>query len=235
VVAFEEVQSKERSMSAEAARSVCKIYEGDAVAPRLAQLGLQERYFSEAATIGHEKRSRCLPVHPASFGGQTMWAETLAALRTQCLDLNANWEIDRTRGYETVFNGRRRLSVAVVGGNHNTGEHAFDPPKTARPRGPITTNRVLQNHQLVFQLDGISDPTTAEDNSCVTWFFLMNARNDKLYSELSFPIVMGNRQRISQWAERILFTPLNLVGAVTPLDPDDAPDAQSNISVTRKK
>lgn len=223
-------------MQTQAVLPRCTIHQGEAARNRLAQLGLKEAYFSEAAATGHDMRTRCLPVHPTSYGGQIMWAETLGALRTRCMDLNDDWEIGRTRGYETVFNGRRRLAVAVVGGNPNTGVQAFEAPMTARPRGPVTKIRVERNMrgQLEFQLEGIPESATVSDDNCATWFFLMNARNDKLYSELSLPIVMGERQRISRWAERILFTPLDLVGAVSPIEPDETSDERAPVNVTRK-
>jgi hypothetical protein len=212
----------------------CQVYEGESTHRRLTQFGLKETYFSEAARTGHDRRSRCLPVHPASFGGQVMWAETLAALRTRCLDLNDGWEMGRSRGYETAFNGKHRLAIAVVGGNQNTGERAFEQPMTARPRGPITKSRVEHNmRQLELPLEGLSGKDAVPEEDCATWFFLVNARGDKLYSELSLPIIMGNRQRVSQWAERILFTTLTLVGAITPIEPDETPE-QAQINVTRK-
>jgi hypothetical protein len=214
--------------------SRCKIYEGAAAHQRLAQFGLKAKYFAEAATAGHDKRSQVLAVHPAAFGGWTMWGETLAALRTRCLDLNQSWEIGR--GYETILNAPRHLAMAVVGGDVNTGVQGFKPPKTARPRGPETESRVDQNrNQLTLAFEGFVDAEDDTNAKWSTWFFMLNARDKKLYSELSLPIAMGDSQRISQWAERILFTPLNLAGAITPITPVNSSQGQAHVSVTRKQ
>ena len=59
--------------------SSCKVHQGAGAHRRLAELGLKMAYFAKAATAGHGKKSQVLPVHPAAFGGWTMWGETRVA------------------------------------------------------------------------------------------------------------------------------------------------------------
>jgi hypothetical protein len=203
----------------------CVVYEGDDAVVRLSHLGLRFEHFIAAQTRGHEQRARCLPVHPKTYPGQVMWAETTAELRTQLLALDGGWKIGSTKNYETTFQAEQRIAIAVLGGDVNTGVIGFRHPKAARGRGPVTSKRIRQNllAQYTLPLEGVTDPTEATDEDCNTWFFLINARMDILYSELSLAITIGEDSRIGQWSERILLPEVPMVGAVTPIAPDDEP------------
>lgn len=215
----------------------CKIYEGAEATQRLHEMGLREKYFHDAATRGNDRRSRCLPVHPRAYAGQVMWAETVGEIRTQLLDLGQDWEIGRLNNYDTVYSSSRQISIAVVGGDVNTGERAFEHPMTARRRGPVTASRIKTNIKGQLSLiEGL--PSTDEkitEEQCLTWFFMLNARNNHLYGELSLPVSMGGKKRVSAWAERIILPPLALVGAVTPVEPSESkPSSRRLIKVERK-
>jgi len=211
------------------------VYEGEDAVRRLRELGLRVEQLIAAETRGHEQRVRCLPVHPKTYPGQVMWAETTAELRTQALALDAGWILGSTRNYETVFHPEKRVAIAVLGGDANTGIRGSALPKAARGRGPVTSKRILKNltGQFSLPLEGVPDvmPT---DEDCRTWFFLINARMDVLYSELSFALTMGEDSRIGLWSERILLPPVPMVGAVTPIGPDDDDDEPPAVHVDRK-
>jgi hypothetical protein len=236
VVTFEEAEHQEEPVQPELESGACKVYEGASAAVRLAQMGLRESYFHDAALYGHERRERCLPVHPKSYKGQVMWAETIGEIRTQLLDRNDDWRIGRKGNYDTVYNISRQIAIAVVGGDPNTGERTFEHPMTARPRGPVTEQRVMRNRrgQLAIPFKGLPSGEEPNEEQCATWFFLLNARSDSLFCELSLPLSMGRKQRISVWAERILFAPLRLVGAVTPFEPDETYEEAPRVHVERK-
>ena len=162
-----------------------------------------------------------------------MWAETTRQLRAQLIAQQKGWKPGRSSNYETVVQLDRRMAIAVVGGDGFTGEAGYPDPSTARRRGPVTSERVARNRagQLTFSIPGIHEPALSDDE-CETWFFLMNARNDTLFSELSLPVSMGKNRRISEWAKRVLMPPLPLSGVVTPVAPqdEDGPD----VTVKRK-
>jgi hypothetical protein len=213
----------------------CKVYEGDDALRRLAEMGLRAEFLTDSATRGNERRARCTPHHPRSYPGQVMWAETLAALRIKLLDRREKWKIGNKQNYETVFHGGHCVAIAVVGGDDNTGVRGPVHPMTARPRGPVTNKRVRHNLAVgQLPLPGVPIPEAKPitDEDCITWFFLINARENKLYGELSLPIV-GSRKRITNWAERIILSPLELVGAVTPIEQHEGSDERT-IHVGRK-
>lgn len=209
------------------------VFEGDRARIRLAELGLRFEYFSDAVTRGDELRQRCMPVHPRTYAGQVMWAETVAELRTQLLSLQESWEIGSSRNYETVFSGRRRIAIAVVGGNVYTGINDVIRPKSARSRGPVTSSRIAHNEgQYALELEGITVPVES-DEECITWLFLVNARQNQLFSELSLATSMGQDGRLGRWVQRILLPPIPLSGAVTPIEPPED-DQPSSVHVERR-
>lgn len=211
------------------------VHEGNDAVQRLAQMGLRPHYFEAAIRHGHERASRCLPVHPKTYPGQVMWAETVGELRTQLFDLNQRWAGGQTSNYETSYHPERGIAIAVVGGDSNTGVRGLDPPKTARKRGPVTARRISRNvrGQAPFDLPELADPPQA-DELCDTWFFMLKARNEVMYSELSLPVSMGTDSRVSRWAERIILPPTALTGiAITPIDDDGSDDAPT-VHVDRK-
>jgi hypothetical protein len=163
-----------------------------------------------------------------------MWAETLGELRTQLLDINQGWNIGRTGNYETAFHAPKGIALAVVGGDANTGVQGFSAPKAARRRGPLTAKRIRRNvlGQATFDLPEFADPP--EDETCETWFFLLNSRQETMYSEISFPVSIGEDEKIGRWAERILFPSVPLVGAVTPVESPEDTDEPPSVHVGRK-
>jgi hypothetical protein len=211
------------------------VLDGDEAAARLADFGLRPVFFTRAQMRGDEQRSRCLPVHPRTFPGQVMWAETTAALRSELLRLDLGWQLGSSRNYENVFNPGLRMAISVLGGDLSTGVAGARAPKAAHPRGPVTSLRISQNFadQYVLPLEGI-DPPVLTDQGCRTWFFLINARDDMLYSELSLANDVGADRRIGGWSERILLPPVPMPGAVTPLQPRDEDDEPAAVHVGRR-
>jgi hypothetical protein len=163
-----------------------------------------------------------------------MWAETVAELRTQLLDLNQGWDLGRTDNYETAFHPRHGVAIAVVGGDANTGERGFENPKAARRRGPVTAKRIRRNvgGQQVFDLPEFKD-APKDDELCEMWTFLLNARKNSMYRELSIATSIGADGRFGGWRERIIMPPLALTGVVvTPVDDDG--DEPPRVHVERK-
>ncbi|WP_337062215.1 hypothetical protein [Kineococcus sp. G2] len=212
-----------------------RVFSGEDADRELASRDLRAGLFLSALQEGNDRRAACTAMHPKTYPGQKMWAETLAALRALCIGESRGWEIGSTGNYETVFSPKQRIAIAVVGSDPFTGVKGFRDPCVTRARGPKTTKRVIQNRQgqLLFDLPSIADTEDITDENCDTWFFLSNAREGKLYSELSLP-VGGETARINQWAMRILFTPLTLDHAVTPVAPDFQESEVPEIKVGRR-
>jgi hypothetical protein len=205
------------------------VHAGATAEARLADFGLVPDHFVSAQQRGHERRLECGPSHPKTFPGQVMWAETVAALRQRLLETGEGWQIGRTRNYETVFRTDRRIAIAVVGGDAATGVDGPEPPKAARRRGPVTWERIAHNNQLELPITlpppRVAPGAVGDDEACDTWFFLLNARGDALYSELSMPDGLGIDRRSVTWLERILLPAIPVVGAVTPVESDGDDEA----------
>ncbi|GIF08090.1 hypothetical protein [Actinoplanes siamensis] len=199
------------------------IHEGEGAIVRLAGMGVRVNHFDAAVRRGHDLSSRVSDVHPRTHKGQVMWAETVAELRTQLLDINQGWDIGQTDNYETVYNPERGIAIAVVGGDANCGERAFGQPKAARRRGPVTEKRIRRNvlGQQMFDLPEFKDPPR-DDEQCDTWFLLLNARNNRMYLELSLATSLGSDSRFGLWKERIILPYISLEGVVVdPTEPDE--------------
>jgi hypothetical protein len=161
-----------------------------------------------------------------------MWAETVAELRTQLLTLNDGWDMGYSNNYETSFHAVRSIAIAVVGGDSNSGEQTFSFPKAARKRGPVTARRVQRNAlgQLAFDLPEFKEHPPEDDELGETWFYLLNARNNAMYRELSLATSLGPDSKFGIWRERILMPQLPLTGVVvTPVEPDDGQPPQVHV------
>ena len=213
------------------------VHSGAAATARLADFGLLPEHFVNAQQHGHTRRLECTATHPKTFPGQVMWAETVAALRQQLLETGDGWEIGRTRNYETVFRTDRRIAIAVVGGDAATGVDGPEQPKAARRRGPVTWERIAYNNQLELPITlptpRVAVDAAGDDEGCNTWFFLLNARGDQLYSELSMADGLGIDRRSVTWLERILLPGIPVVGAVTPVE-SDSDDEAAALHVDRR-
>lgn len=203
----------------------CKVYRDEEATRRLAAMGLRMSYFEAAVMHGHDRASRVTPIHPRTYAGWVMWAETVMGLRTQLLDTGTDWAVGNTNHCETSYHLRQGVAIAVVGGDSNTGEQTFRHPKAARKRGPVTEKRIGRNVMGQTVLDLPEFQELEDDEQCELWLFLMNARKNSMYSELSLPMSLGGDGRIGLWRERILMQSIPLSGAVvTPYDLGDGDD-----------
>lgn len=203
---------------------------------RLSELGLRAEELRNAVSRGDEMRRRCSPLHPKTYPGQVMWAETVEALRRQVIPGRGDWTPDSTNNYETVFSTESNISIAIVGGDGNTGVVGFQDPSFRRKRGPLTRRRVQRNlaSQATLPLAEFEVDELPDSEKVNTWFLLVHARSERLYQELSLPITLDEESRVTRWAERILLEPLDREGAVTPIpDIDDIHEVPS-VNVSRR-
>lgn len=213
-----------------------RLYEGLDADRRLAELSLRAEYLRNALARGDELRRQCSPLHPRTYPGQVMWAETVAELRRQLIPSSGDWACGSINNYETVFSSRSEIAIAVVGGDSYTGVRGFEDPSVQRKRGPVTRKRVQRNlvAQATLPFLGPDIKDLADEERASTWFLLVHARSGRLYQELSLPVSMDEDSRVTRWAERILLEPLDRDGAVTPVpDFDDSVEVPS-VNVTRR-
>lgn len=203
-------------------------YIGAAADARLLELGLNPGQLVAAIRRGDEARRAASPLAPRTFPGQAMWAGCVAGLRENLLPLGSGWRPDSGRNFETATNDGLGIAIAVVGGDSRTGRAGLPYAATARPRGPISLDRVSRNRELPEPLPGFR--VAASDVR--TWFLLVRGSASVIRAELSLPTNWARDSIVDQWAERILLPEIEAVGAITP-DGDDVPSAPV-VNISRK-
>ncbi|MBC6469097.1 hypothetical protein [Actinomadura alba] len=199
----------------------------------LKALGLTVEIIHRAIEKGDIARRRVdRPVYPVSYPGVTMWATTLAALRQELLKIRQGWKIGKTGNYETVYSEERKIAFAVVAGDSLTGVDGKRDPKLKRKKGPKTRDRIERNAkyiQTALSLPELEEEEgVTDDEACETWFIMVRASKDKIYIEVSRPIEAGDGN-VDDWSPRHLVEPLQISGAIAPIDPygdDDDDDGE---------
>jgi hypothetical protein len=198
---------------------------------RLLAFGMTLDVISKSIEVGDTARRRVMqPVYPKTFAGVTMWAETLSEWRRQMLKRRVNYEIGRTRGYETLYSVEREAAFTVVAGDSFTGIDGSRDPKLKRAKGVITSQRVALNKQkstfLGVQLALIPTPdkNLPPDEACDTWFLIVRPTKTEIRLELSRPVRIDGDNIVSGYDERILLPPVQISGAIEPITPDDLED-----------
>lgn len=214
------------------------VYQGPAADARLALMGLTSTQLLAAVSRGDEKRKECGPLHPKTFPGQVMWAETTEALRRQLIPTRRGWTPGSLDNYETVYSRETGIGIVVAGGDAFTGVDGFQSPSFNRRKGPLTQLRLQRNQALRLQpsFEGMEEDEAVE-NAVQTWFLLCNARERKLFVELSLPTIASADGKPSVWPERILLEPLDSAEGVTPVIVDGPSGAGElpNVVVERRQ
>jgi hypothetical protein len=186
-------------------------------------------------SVGDSARRRVmLPVYPATYPGTVMWAETLAEWRRQLRKRSREYDIGRSRGYETVFSAERQVAFTVVAGDSLTGVDGARAPRLTRPKGVVTKERVDRNREAATGLvqlalipeEGEKKPPA--DELCDTWFLIVYAAKGEVRIELSLPVELDGDSIVSEYYERILLPPVPISGAITPMTPEDEEDDDGN-------
>jgi len=202
----------------------------------LAPLGLSEEIIFRCVSVGNDARQQVDSTYfPRNYPGITMWAHTIACLRRELVKLQAGWRIGQSGNYETVYSEERRLAIAVVAGDANTGIKGETDPKLKRRRGPKTTQRVSLNklfEQMALDVDfRLPTDDLPADEACRTWFLLLHPTAEEIQVELSLAADIGEDGLVSHWIRRILIEPIAISGAVAPVQPDeDEDDGESMVS-----
>ena len=212
-------------MSLSEAPRPSRIVSIDEAPARLRFLGLTVEMLQRSIEVGDSKRLLVSqPVYPSTYPGVTMWAETLAELRRQCLKLQDGWDIGATENYATVYSTGRSVAIAVVAGDAAVGKDTFRDPRLTRKKGKKTTERVHRNARQIYiqgELFPAAEPDLPPDEACRTWFLIIHPTKKEVRIELSCPLSMSDDGIVSGWQERILLPAVPISGAIAPIAPDD--------------
>ena len=185
-----------------------------AVAQRLQELELTHGVLANAVTVAYQKSSNCTSLHPKAYRGFALWAETIGNLRA----LLPEWQSKDDGNYDLTVSPNGQIAIAVATGDDSTGI-ADLIPLTQSSKGPRTVEAVAANqNQLRFEfrfpdawIPPLYDPARVESRA--TWILLIHQTDTTVRAELSLPLRLDPKNRVSGWSERILlslvdYTPL---------------------------
>lgn len=206
----------------------CLVFQEDATADRLAELGLTEEVLLQSVTIAQGFAARCTDNHPRIYAGLVMWAETLKAARDLLRPLG--WHKQETGTYERFINEAGTVGIAVASGTEGVGI-AYLTPSNKSPKGRNTVEAVETNCTMDLFPDLPAVKIGDEEADCETWVLLhyFDARSGERRVELSRPREIAKDGRISRWFERIILPPLSLDNDFAEIDSPDLPDVDFDI------
>lgn len=200
------------------------------IEPSLAKLGLDMKILQEAVKCGQAARNTATRHDPPNAGGLLAYIHTVRALRDYLVP--QGWVSCSTDNFALTVNPQTSIAVAVAGGDEDTGR-SEGSPRTRNAKGQRTA-RVIANNQLDLFND--TTPASAIDDEeadpvCQTWVLLYHADEREVRAELSLPIAMDDRGRVSGWRVRHILSAIPLDPTPAPINPDYGP----NLDITVKR
>jgi len=187
---------------------------------RLQTLGLSEAQVDEAVSRGLSARQSTDRLHPPSFPGVYQWAATHHGFRDETA--GAGWKPNDEANFSTTVSPDGATAVTVATGDQFTGTRGPRQPSTKYPRGSQTQLAIKTNRGT---LPLFNDPlhVEASDPSRVTWVLLVHTDHQRgeVRYELSCPEAQDADGRVTSWAERIIFPPLEIKAEQLPGDDDE--------------
>jgi hypothetical protein len=178
------------------------VFTGAGAQARLQQLGLPgAEPLLDALGDGCAAASTTTTLHPVSYAGQRVWAETVAGVRYLLGD--HGWQDVHIKGVDLTVHYGTGVAIIVTSGDSATGLEAHTP-QVKYERGDVV--RILVNGELDTLFTG------ARETPWVVYFFLHHVEAERCRSELSRPNHIGPGGRVSSWAERVLLPEITFDG-----------------------
>lgn len=195
------------------------------IADRLTELQLAETDLRDCVLYGESQRDACTPNDPRTVPGIFAWAGVVRMLREK--HLPKGWKATEKNGLPVIVDATKTIAIAVKSGDENTGCVADGiSPKTKRAVGGAAAAAIAQNqHQLRLDLKYSSSETAKRNLGCATWFLLRRRHRNMVFAELSLPEWIGSDDRVEEWTERIILSPISLdpQSGALPNGPDGGP------------
>jgi hypothetical protein len=195
------------------------------VVDALAVLGVPYEVLRDALLAGEIERDACTPHDPAGTPGYNAWSRCVRTLRDRLCPEPYNWEARDDNNLPLVMNVERRLAIVVASGDKATGQFGdgIGIPTTKYPMGPIVIEAVEENRRQ-FDLPFPDQKKPARPSRTTTYVLLRHRIRETLYAELSLPYVLGDDNRVDEWAERNILEPLTLDAPPSPTGDTDTGD-----------
>jgi hypothetical protein len=195
---------------------------------RLRRLGLTETIIREAIRAGELERASCTSLNPRPYPGVAAWSWTVATFRQQTIP--QGWRIEDKNNLPLTIDPVRHTAIVITSGSAATG----DPkrmPTTKYPKGRMTAGQVKINQRQLTLLfaDKPKLVPTPHRSELFTWLLLIRPEYDPkrerflAHFELSLPAAIDQKGFVTEWEERIIFTPVILDDIVLG-KPDNGPD-----------
>lgn len=202
----------------------------DAIAKRLARLGLHEAALREAVYQGHLQRTRITLNHPSIYHGLNMWGEVVAALRDQLRP--DGWTRQEFGSFALTVHEEFKLAIIVASGDEGTGNPSAHPFNRSR-KGRNTVEAIEANRQLEL-FESLPPEVQQEEEGKQTWVLMHHTDTGRgeIRLEMSRPSSMGKDGKITEWAERIILSTIPFEDDLVEIYPPSGPDIE--IDVRRK-
>lgn len=149
--------------------------------------------------------------------GEMLCSRTIATLFGELRE--CGWTRSVTSGVAVLEHKAHRELLVVLMGDQRTG--TSEQPKTANGRGPVTKDRIRRNLERLGKAEpdgGLFPPMSGPDlgaTRCRVVLLTVDEDDGEIRGEVSTPIAMSGKKktggRIYEWAERSLFTSVELV------------------------
>jgi hypothetical protein len=140
---------------------------------------------------------------PRTFPATAAWAHSTSRLRDHGVRSGYTAEFDR--GVELCVNKESGVAIVFCSGNAATGD-CTQTPSTKHPRG--TTSREVLLAQTAFFWRRDDRPVNAKRYT--TWIMLARLRDEKVYTEFSWPATVSDRGHVGRWNARIILPVIDL-------------------------
>ena len=169
------------------------------------------------------------------YRGSWVPAEIVRALRDRLVP--RGWSYSNPRNYALTTEPSGAFTIAVAGGNANTGCEAN--PITRAEKGTATRAAIDRNLQLTFVHVDPEFPRIETPDTILTWILLhfVDESLGEIRMELSQPAGMDGDGYVTRWSERIILRP-ETFGMPPERDRrphDDAGDDAIDIPVERRR
>lgn len=171
-------------------------------------------------------------LHPKGFSGTNAWAQGTSALRETLIP--KGWRPDDPSGQPRVTSDTRKVAITVSSGDAYTGDPTHDP-QTRNDKGTQTFNSVHFNSKQgrLFEIVSSADRRVAlSTDGQALWILLyyIDLEGGEVRLELSKPSEMSEANKVSGWAARMIFAPLDVHDIEDGDDSiDDIPDIDIDV------
>jgi hypothetical protein len=208
------------------------LFEPALVATRLSELqpSLDEVLLREANEHGYRARLEATKLHAPTAAGTYHWNATLFAVRFALTE--RDWVAENLRNCPFIVSPDRKVAIAVMTGDPETGLVAGNPTNQAR-KGAVLERAVAQNQQLeLFDPAAVSKDLANSKDATQLWVLLYHVAvgadgKPEIRAELSLPSRFARKQIVG-WTERIVLAAIRpdgepVIGQDEPTGPIDVP------------